>query len=85
MILAQTGVVCMVGECYVRNEDAEKNRKTSYDKISTRYSKLCVGMSGADISTICNEASINAVTKDKKFIEKDDIIELLSNDIIIII
>jgi ATP-dependent metalloprotease FtsH len=53
------------------------NKKTNMniEDISDKYSKLCVGMSGADISTICNDASINAVIKDKKFIEKDDIVE----------
>ncbi len=52
------------------------------DKISNRYSKLCVGMSGADISTICNEASITAVSKDKKFIEKEDIVESYENKLL---
>tara|TARA_B100000963_G_C22637001_1_gene678142 strand:- start:3467 stop:5026 length:1560 start_codon:yes stop_codon:yes gene_type:complete len=52
------------------------------DKISKKYAKLCVGMSGADISTICNEASINAVIKDKKFVEKDDIIESYENKLL---
>jgi AFG3 family protein len=44
-------------------------------KICNQYAQLCVGMSGADIATICNEASINAVCKDKKYVEVDEILE----------
>ena len=59
-------------------------KKTNIDvpKISNQYSKLCVGMSGADISTICNEASINAVRKNKKFIECDEVVEAYENKLL---
>jgi ATP-dependent metalloprotease FtsH len=59
-----------------------KKTNINLDKISTRYAKLCMGMSGADISTICNEASINAVKKDKKFIERDEIVESYENKLL---
>lgn len=59
-------------------------RKTNVNmnKICNQYAKLTAGMSGADISTICNDASITAVRKNKKFVESDDVVESYENKLL---
>tara|TARA_B110000971_G_scaffold15402_4_gene14244 strand:+ start:43 stop:1521 length:1479 start_codon:yes stop_codon:yes gene_type:complete len=61
-----------------------KNKKKQIDErdIYNRYSKLCIGMTGADISGICNEASILAVRRDKTYIENDDILDAYENKVL---
>lgn len=53
----------------------KKKINLNLENVSNKYSKLCVGMSGADIATICNESSINAVRKNKKFVETPEIVD----------
>ena len=61
-----------------------KNKKKQIDEkdIYNRYAKLCSGMTGADISSICNEASILAVRRDKKYIDFNDILDAYENKIL---
>ena len=63
---------------YLKNKKKQINEKEIYNK----YSKLCVGMTGADINGICNEASILAVRRDKKSIESDDILDAYENKVL---
>ena len=61
-----------------------KNKKKQIDEkdIYNRYAKLCVGMTGADISGICNESSILAVRRDKTYIESVEILDAYENKIL---
>lgn len=61
-----------------------KNKKKQIDEshIYNRYAKLCIGMTGADISGICNESSILAVRRGKVYIENDDILDAYENKIL---
>lgn len=42
------------------------------DKLSERMASLTPGFSGADISSICNEAAINAVRRDSQVVNFTD-------------
>lgn len=48
------------------------NPTLNIDSLKIRLSSLSPGFSGADISSVCNEAAIYAVRKEWESIELDD-------------
>ena len=49
-----------------------KNCDFNYEEIS----KLCVGFSGAALASLVNEAALNAIKRDSKVIQKEDILSV---------
>lgn len=47
------------------------------EEISNSLAKVCVGMTGADIENVCNQAAINSAKADKKIVDMPDLMEAI--------
>ena len=54
-----------------------KNKVIANDVNIEEISKRCLGMSGADLGNIMNEAAINSARKNKKETDSEDILEAI--------
>lgn len=51
-------------------------RDKNYDFNLEEVARLCVGFSGAGIASLINEAALNAIKRDSKIIQKEDILSV---------
>lgn len=54
-----------------------KNKKLWHDVDLENVAKRCIGMSGAELANVMNEAAINSARKNSNFTTNDDINEAI--------